>query len=134
MEVVIDNEGSISSDSGVVLERWRKDFQTLLNSDNLETTPGHVPVFDPPHVGAGGDSLNSQITVAEVRRAIRHAKNRKATRADEIPIEVLRNDRAVYVLCTLFEKCFASGKIPAMWLDGIINPIPKCATADPRVQ
>ncbi len=41
MEVVIDNEGSISSDSGVVLERWRKDCQTMLNSDNLETTPGH---------------------------------------------------------------------------------------------
>lgn len=81
-EVVIDNEGSISSDSDVVLERWRKDFHTLLNPDNLETTAGHVPAFDPPHVGARGDSLNSQITVAEVRRAIRHAKNGKATGVD----------------------------------------------------
>jgi hypothetical protein len=31
-----------------------------------------------------------------------------------------------------FDLCFKSGKIPNIWNKGIITPIPKCSTSDPR--
>ncbi len=35
-------------------------------------------------------------------------------------------------MCTLFNKCFENGMLPNLCMYGIINPIPKNATADPR--
>ena len=32
----------------------------------------------------------------------------------------------------LFNICFNFGKIPSVWFKGIITPIPKCSTSDPR--
>ena len=37
-----------------------------------------------------------------------------------------------YLIYVLFNLCFKTGKVPSMWNRGIITPIPKCSTSDPR--
>ena len=51
---------------------------------------------------------------------------------DEIPVEVLRNGQSKRFLLELFNSCFTTSKVPSTWYKGIINPIPKCSTKDPR--
>ena len=36
------------------------------------------------------------------------------------------------VLTRIFNICYNFGKVPAMWSKGIITPIPKSSTSDPR--
>ena len=68
----------------------------------------------------------------EVRKAIFSAKRDKACGIDEIPCDVLRNGTSVSFLQILFNVCYNSGFIPTEWGRGIINPIPKSRTSDPR--
>ena len=51
---------------------------------------------------------------------------------DEVPGEVLKNAKVIAFLHQFFKVCFESGKIPETWSKGIINPIPKASTKDPR--
>jgi len=46
--------------------------------------------------------------------------------------EFFKNDTAVSFLHILFNVCFNSGKIPSDWGKGVVNPIPKSGTTDPR--
>ena len=76
--------------------------------------------------------LNTMISKSEVKESIMNAKRGKATGIDEIPVEVLNNTTAVAFLVSLFQACFASGVIPEEWTKGIINPVLKSGTNDPR--
>jgi hypothetical protein len=71
-------------------------------------------------------------SVCEARKAIVDAKKNKAGGFDNIPMEVLKNDNAISCLHMLFNTCFNTGNIPSDWGKGIINPIPKANTTDPR--
>ncbi len=51
---------------------------------------------------------------------------------DMIHTEVLNNDTACHFLLQLFHKCFEKHIVPSMWMKGIINPIPKDNTLEPR--
>ena len=72
-------------------------------------------------------SLNTEITVNDIRYAIKQASKGKAMGHDGIPTEVLLvdNDSCVLYLAKLFNVCFHAGVIPESWSRGIINPIPK---------
>ena len=59
-------------------------------------------------------------------------RKNKACGFDEIPAEVFRNNTSVSFLHILFNVCYSTGIIPTAWGKGIINPIPKSATNDPR--
>ena len=76
---------------------------------------------------------NSEITVDEVRKAIYKSKNNKAPGLDSLTYEVLKNYTTVLALTKLFNFCFDRGIIPTTWSRGLINPIPKSASSDPRV-
>jgi hypothetical protein len=76
--------------------------------------------------------LNQQIEFAEVMKAVRSAKSGKAAGCDNISVECLRSISAISFMCILFNRCFQSGRVPSEWKRGIINPIPKCTTSDPR--
>ncbi len=129
MEVVND-AGEVTRDPEEVLDRWKCDFEQLLNPARAADPP---PQTTPDAVERDVESLNGHIERSEVVRALRLAKNGKAQGEDCIPVEVLRNQHAIDVLCRLFNVCFQTGQIPAMWQKGIINPIPKCSTSDARV-
>ncbi|XP_063406305.1 uncharacterized protein LOC134690258 [Mytilus trossulus] len=60
------------------------------------------------------------------------AKNGKSPGVDCIQAELCKNYAVILTLTELFNICFKFGKVPNMWNKGIITPIPKCSTTDPR--
>ena len=56
----------------------------------------------------------------------------KAPGYDQIPRELLKNDGALVMLHSLYHRCFITGIVPSVWSKGIISPILKSSTADPR--
>lgn len=76
--------------------------------------------------------MDNQITLTEVRKAMVKAKNGKSPGVDNISVDFIRNENMTIILCKLFNACFRSGKVPGIWSKGIINPIPKSSTSDPR--
>ena len=131
-EVVL-SDGSVSNAQNDVLERWQSDFSSLLNQPlldvdercetNLLNTPS-IPIID--------TGLENPITLTEVKKAISNAKSGKAVGCDDIPTEVLDNANAVAYMHSLFQDCYANSVIPSIWKKGIISPIPKDHTSDPR--
>ena len=77
--------------------------------------------------------MNSPITLDEVKAALNKVKNGKAFGTDDIPTEVLKNPKAERLLGEVIQQCFEAGEVPEYWLRGVINPIPKCSSKDPRV-
>ena len=43
---------------------------------------------------------------------------------DNIPDDVLKNDLVIGALHAFFQLCFDSGKVPEIWTQLVINPIP----------
>lgn len=126
MEVKTE-DGTICKDNNVVLNTWKCCFDNLLNNkitENVVSSNTNYNILD--------NFLDSIITLDEVYYAITKAKSGKSSGIDQIPVDVLKNDLSVRVLCNIFNVCFNSGKIPKMWGKGIITPIPKCSTSDPR--
>ncbi len=68
----------------------------------------------------------------DVIEALHRTKNEKALGFDQIPVEVLHNETAIRYLHHLFSKCFETSLAPKLVSIGVISPIPKCNTSDPR--
>ena len=130
---VINNDGSVSSDRREVLLKWANDFQGLLNPDvesatlTCDTTQGQGE-----HQNLIDTGLNDPVSLLDVRKALHKAKLGRATGFDQIPVETLKSDTAVKFLHRLFHVCFEQGITPSLWSKGIINPIPKNSSNDPR--
>ena len=122
---VINDDQSISVDHNIVLNRWKTDFEQLLNSSQSVTEITPEPMSGVYPVICDTTTLNADITVDEVRFALVSAKKGKALGEDGIPIEVLHNDRCLAYLVNLFNVCFMDGYIPDAWSRGIICPIIK---------
>jgi len=131
MEVILD-DGTPSADRQVVLEKWANDFHALLNpnSGDINSNPA---VLIPQVIGIHNEALDREITTDDVSGALRKANKGKAAGLDSLPVEVLANAAAIDFLLTLYNKCFQEGIVPTQWQRGIITPIPKCSTSDPRV-
>ena len=69
--------------------------------------------------------LNADISITELKLAIKSLKCNKAVGIDDLLAEVLKCDNLLDALLALFNKCFATDIIPSAWKQGIINPIPK---------
>ncbi|CAG2258040.1 unnamed protein product [Mytilus edulis] len=94
------------------------------NLNNVEYIHSNENVYD--------DYLDSFISYEEVYNVLLSSKNGKSPGCDEITVELYKNQTALLALTRIFNICFDSGKIPALWSKGIITPIPKSSTADPR--
>ncbi len=129
---IVNDDGTVSHDQGEVLQKWASDFSQLLNPANDANGD-----MDVNHSAARQNvieaGINDPITRQELLRMLVKAKNGKSSGYDEIPTEVLRNDAAKEYMLKLFNMCFHNGIVPSMWLYGIVSPIPKNATCDPRV-
>jgi hypothetical protein len=124
-------DGTMECDPVKVIGHWKDTFESLLNpedGDDLQPEP-EPPPPEPPPIDTG---LDEEISVDEVRGALHRAKLGKALGYDQIPVEVLKNESAIKFLHRLFNVCFNTGRVPDMWARGVINPIPKCNTSDPR--
>ncbi|MES9880125.1 MAG: reverse transcriptase family protein [Sedimenticola sp.] len=128
MEVVTD-DGDVVVNQSEVLNRWKHDFCKLYKSggnadDNSLTNENGCDTAEL--------CFNDNISISEVRKSVFAAKKGKASGVDQIPSDVFANDTAISFLHILFNVCFSTGTIPTDWGKGIINPIPKSSTNDPR--
>jgi hypothetical protein len=126
MEVKI-NDGSICNDKKVVLDKWKNDFSNMLNknySNNIDINSNSESIHH--------EYLDSEITTNEVYNVLKCSKNRKSPGVDDIQVELYKNPSALNALTCIFNICYNSGKVPTMWSKGIITPIPKSSTFDPR--
>ena len=137
VEVVLEDE-SISRGSYVVLEKWRSCFYNFYNPQAItqQTQQEHAiyneNVNAAQHTQDDVREFNNAISTDEVRRAVYSANRGKACGFDQMCAEVFKNDTAISFLHVLFNVCFNTGNIPTDWGKGVINPIPKSGTTDPR--
>ncbi len=138
---VYDSEGNLTSDTGVVLDTWKREFSKLYNKppevtsvqadivrdlealENQMLQPGYI-------VNA---HINGDITFDEVDKMINRLKANKACGFDSIPNEVLKHITVRQALYKLFYCFFKYSRVPSVWLKSIISPIPKSSTKDPYV-
>ena len=125
-----------------VIDKWKNDYENLYNENIGQSFDGNhlhqiqqllENSIDDGSVFPKADcsSLNTQVTREEVRQAVYKMKNGKASGADEIPVEVLKNEKYIKILHKIMYYCFSTSKIPTDWSRGIINPIHK-NDGDPR--
>ena len=138
-------DGSISTNHNEVLTHWKSAYEQLLNengdnpthdpdtvtNDDRQLLPDRTVLDENRHL-PDSTSLNTEITVNDIRSAIKQASKGKAIGHDGFPTEVLNNDSCVLYLAKLFNVYFQAGVIPESWSRGIINPIPKNPKDDSR--
>ncbi len=132
-------DGEVVTDHEQVLNKWKNEFESLLTppstdseeqvnfkrqinegiekSENAWTEADHHP------------SLNRDFDIEEVRKIVMKTKSGKAPGLDGLMSDVYKNDLSIKVLTHLFNLCLRKHVIPTMWSSGMINPIPKSATA-----
>ena len=64
-------------------------------------------------------NFDVDISITELKLAIKSLKCNKAVGIDDLPVEVLKCDNLLDALLELFNKCFATGIIPTTWKQGI---------------
>ena len=140
---VYDDAGNIVCDKEQVLDKWCSEFEKLYNRENETNDPdwdryiAHSiemaeqrmldPLYDQNKV------LNRIITLEEIDKVVKKAKNKKNPGIDLLPNEVLKNTNLRRVLKDLFQICLDTGKIPSEWYKAMIKPLPKSKENDPRV-
>ena len=132
MELVTP-DGNISTAKYVVLETWKLSFYGLLNpSSSTEQQVVSQDVRDRPYMSENDMYLNGNISFNEIKSALLRLKDNKAEGLDEIPSEVWKNEKMLYTLHSLFNRCFHTAKIQELWKCGIISPVVKSSANGPR--
>ena len=134
---VYNEAGSINTDPKSVLQKWKHDFEKMYNmqascSNDQDSNLHGLGNIHENQSHSDASDFCGPITLGEVRQAVLRLKANKASGVDEVPGEVLKNAKVIAFLHQFFNICFESGKIPETWSKGIINPIPKASTSDPR--
>ena len=76
--------------------------------------------------------LTEPISRLQIERSNYRVKLRHAAGLDGIPEEVLRNPVCIDLMYKIVNFCFESGTVLTEWNRGIIRPIPKSDSKDPR--
>ena len=128
-EVTLD-DGTISNNLETVLSKWKNSFHSLLNPNvNADYNKVDNCILKENIICI---DLDKEITIDEVHKVVMNAKNCKSAGIDLIQAEFCKIISIISILHKLFNLCFSSGNVPNIWNKGIITPIPKCSTSDPR--
>ena len=140
---VVDDDGNVSSDPEIVLNRWRSDYEALykgtasdeFDQAHLDSVQKQLRAMeaDANIPAADATLLNMPISLQEVEAAVQRAKLRKACGIDTLPAEALKNPACVTILHKIISYCFEQGIVPKDWTRGVITPVPKQGNKDPRV-
>ena len=132
MEVINEN-GVTSTSHEAVLQKWKSEFSKLYNGSNYsDVQNGFRDDTQSTTVHEDNDMLNGGISILEVRKAVKSLNKNKSPGYDNIPAEVIQSDTCIGFLHRLFCVCFETGTIPEAWEYGIITPLLKDSTSDPR--
>ena len=91
MEVVLE-DGSICTDTDIILNTWKTAYENLLNCDDV------VNLNDNMSNNILDVDLDSEISIDEVLKVLTKAKNGKVPGIDLIPVELYRNNLLLHVL------------------------------------
>ena len=140
---IIRDDGSVSTDSDEILDKWFTDISRLYSGvrnnpemvfdedfykEVLAMKAQYEDACNEVQLNTGDENsrlskLNKEINFNEVSAAIDNTKIGKAYL--DIPNDVLKNDNAKKVLHKFFNACFTSGLNPVEWNYSDIKPIPK---------
>ena len=117
---VKDRQGNVLSKDIEIKNRWKEHFETILN----RPIP---PEEDIPSADRDLDIELGEITLNEVKEAIKQSKSNKAPGDDELFPEMFKveDESLPAVLTKLFNKIWRTGVVPKDWKDGVIIKIPK---------
>ena len=120
---VADRDGqNLLVEEEEVAGRWKKYFEELLN---IEEETGEV--IDIVERGQVEHPEEEEITVDEVKLALKLMKNGKASGEDGLPVEILKagGENTVEWLTRLFNTAYREEKVPEDWQQALICPIHK---------
>ena len=129
---VVENDGTVNRNKNDILNRWKSDFEELLNQQLVPDMSDSANLLNISQCTADLTPLGSVITIDEVQGALNRSKNGKYLGDDGVLVEVRRNDLSLAYLVKWFNVCFITGTVPDQWSRDIIIPIPKDAKNDLR--
>ena len=136
---VVDQNKQVKTDTNEVLHQWKSEYERMFNDKNDEAfDQEHLKQITSSMKNPDSDifpkldctSLNSPITLEEVKHAVYHARLRNAAGCENIPADILCNEHCINILFKIVKFAFEAGSVPSQWQKGIINPIAK--DGDPR--
>ena len=75
--------------------------------------------------------LNDVLSYDVVKNQILKTKPNKSTGLDNIPCDVLKDNKVMILIYKLFNFCFENSKVPSEWMKAVICPIPKGSSKNP---
>ncbi|KAK3759649.1 hypothetical protein RRG08_062181 [Elysia crispata] len=116
-----DKNGKTIPDVEGKKNRWREHFEELLNRPEPRNPPDIQPAENDLPINCEAP------TKEEIRGAINHLRNGKATGPDGIPAEALKADveTSVEMLHPLFIKIWEEDQVPTEWKEGYLIKLPK---------
>ncbi|CAG2193097.1 unnamed protein product [Mytilus edulis] len=112
IDSVILEDGSYSNDPNVILSRWKEEYSKLFSGNSEEINDEFIKQLKTLNeqweeelcaAEAGADNIqhisdmNEPVSLEETKTALRRAKNEKAVGIDNIPNEILKNDKLTVV-------------------------------------
>ena len=114
--------GTITSTKAEQHARWKEHFEQVLNCPEPEIKHDfrNDDIFEL-------DINTESVTSAEIQKAIKNLKNGKSAGIDGIPAELLKacGDVVVEQLMALCNMVWEAEKVPTVWKDSILIPLPK---------
>jgi Reverse transcriptase (RNA-dependent DNA polymerase) len=118
---MLNNQGVLTNNSEEILEVWRKHFSDLLN---VPTDPVKVVQQEREETE---DELEeeSELSEAEVWRALKDMKNGRAPGIDEVTVEMIKSagECGKKWLFRVMKAAWKQKRIPKEWGQGIIVPL-----------
>lgn len=122
---VLSRDGTLLSDEGSCLERWKDHFCSLLNN----TSPSMPPTDSPSQPGSPRSETDAPpdepFSPSEIGNAVKRLKNNKAAGICGLSAELLKYAGPVMLLFlhTLFSTIWQTEIIPEDWRKGVIIPL-----------
>ncbi|CAH2235409.1 jg13268 [Pararge aegeria aegeria] len=112
-----DTDGQVVTEIADISETWRKYCQSLFEDPDSQCFASLEPL---------DKEKEPNILRDEIRAAITHLKDRKATGSDSIPIETKASGKyGVRIFYALCNKVWQSGKWPQEWAHTVFVPLHK---------
>ncbi|KAI8433244.1 hypothetical protein MSG28_015320 [Choristoneura fumiferana] len=113
-----DSSGETVTDIEAIAEIWREYCQSLFQDPQSQCYAPTEPK---------NEEIEPDILLDEIRTAIKHLKNGKATGSDAIPIETIKasGEYGVHIFHTLCQKIWQTGCWPKEWAHTIFVPLHK---------
>merc|ERR1712002_206763 len=119
-----DADGEYVTEEGAVLDRWSNYFEQLLNFDD-----GRVAVLNDARMNGMDENVRIQmeVSVEDVKRAVKKLKKGKTPGVDGITSEMLRfgGEGVLEWLTRVCKVCLNDGRVPRDWQRAVVVPLYK---------